>query len=373
MNIIEQNTYNTSAVNLPPGSAAVVANFYASLFGGPLSQLLKCLTAVKVSAEFEEKGIAATPVCLVRQGAPPGFSPDEIILIDRSSMIHCMKSSGIKANAAETAIDGNGDETLFEEIEQIFSGGDSEYLAAFKEAFYHCADSVSSCARWLKYLLKDFGVTVVENSALPRYLPKSGMLPVAAIIADSSEIAEYVKEAALYEREGILRPIVRSLPDVTISSVRIMKTLKRYGLDFARILDGKERVMGYMRETLKSDVPARLKNLRNETAAVLDEMETAAFAARGGRSVRIIKERAARIIYQLEKIQKHSIAALADKEKSAENRISRACDYLSPLGRRQQDTLGGAQIPLYYGRAGLRKFYERLDITTSNHQLIEMD
>ena len=43
-----------------------------------------------------------------------------------------------------------------------------EALAALKEAFSNGADSVSSCARWLKYLLKDFSAIVIENSALTR-------------------------------------------------------------------------------------------------------------------------------------------------------------------------------------------------------------
>jgi hypothetical protein len=131
--------------------------------------------------------------------------------------------------------------------------------------------------------------------------------------------------------------------------------------------------MEYVREMLKSDVPVRLQKLREETGAVLDELKTAVFAARGERSERIHLSRAARIIYQLEKIQRHSSEALTNKEKAAERRICKACDFLAPLGRRQKDALGGAQIPLYYGRAGLRGLYERLDITTQNHQLIEMD
>ena len=131
--------------------------------------------------------------------------------------------------------------------------------------------------------------------------------------------------------------------------------------------------MDYVRETLKSDVPDRLQKLRDETCAVLDELETTVFAASGERSDRIRKARAARITYQLEKIKRHSRVALTDKEKAAANRICKACDFLAPLGRRQQDALGGAQIPVSYGGAGLRALFERLDITTPDHQLIEMN
>ena len=372
-----------SAVNLPPGSVAVVSNFYASLFGGPLSQLLKCLTVVKVCAEFKKNGIATTPVCFVRQCAPPGFSQDKINLIDRSSKIHCIKISGREAGENGAVADCKGIEILFNEVEKIFPDGDVETLSALKNAFIPDKDFVSSCARWIKYLMKDYGVTIVENESISlnkcpdnfesQFLPQSMMLPVAAFVVDSNEIAEEVKDAPMCEYDGITRPIIKHLPSVTISNARIMKTLRRYGLDLTQILEGNERVMDYVRESLKSDAPGRLLKLKDETAVVLNELKTASFFARGERSCCISRARSSRIIYQLEKIQKLSRAALADKEKAAEYRIRKACDFLAPLGGRQQDALGCAQIPLYYGMAGLRALYERLDITTPNHQLIEMD
>ena len=371
MSIVKQILFSASAANLPSGSVAVVSNFYAGLFGGPLSQLIKCLTAVKVCAEFEKNGTAAVPVCLVRQDAPLGFSPIEITLIDRGSGLHYLKSSGMEVNTAEAVVDVKNYDRLFGEIEKIFPDGDREALLAMKEAFYHDAESVSSCARWLKYMLKDFGAIVVEHDALPQNPP----FPVAAFVADSSEISEYANEATLHERDDATRPIIWPLPDVTISNVRIMKTLRHYELDISRIFDGKEQVMDYARGTLKSDVPDRLQKLLDETVAVLDELERSAFSepCEYERSVRIRKARSARIVYQIKKIHKHTCAALAEKEKTAENRIRKACDFLSPFGRWQQNTLGCAQVPISHGRAGLRALYERLDITTQNHQLIEMD
>ena len=354
---------------LPEGSVAIIANFYASLFGGPLSQLLKCLTAVKVCAEFEEKGVSAVPVCLVNQNVPPGFSKFEINFIDRGSKIHCLKSYGKEEDSRGAFIGCKSTEKLFEEVENIFPDGDRDALSALKDAFVHDTDFVSSCARWVKYMFKEFGALVIEHDALPQCLT----LPVAALVMDSAEIAEYGKDVSPWKRDDIPRPIVRPLPDVTISNARSLKTLKRYGLDLSRVFDGKAHAMDYVRKTLESDVPACLQKLRDETSAILDELETAAFSAHGELSIQISKARAARIIYQLDKIQKHSRAAIADKQKAAENRINKACDFLTPFGRRQQDTMGGAQFPLLYGMAGLRALYERLDITTPDHQLIEMD
>ena len=375
-NLIKQISFPVSVSDPPQGSVAVVANYYAGLFGGPFSQLLKCLTAVKVCTELEKNGTSAVPVCLVRHDAPPGFSPWEINLIDRTSKLHCLKSAKIEKGNTEAVISGQDIERLFTEIEKIFPDGDQETLAALKEAFIPGKDLVSSCAKWLKYLMRDFNAIILEcdtisaNRNLDAFKPQTRVLPVATVVVDLAEMAEYVK--ATEEYRNIPITFVRPCPGVTISNARNLKTLKRYELDFERLSEGKEHVIESVRKTLKSDVPDRLQKLRDETVAVFDELEPTAFVMPGKRSEMIRKARSARIIYQMDKILKHSREALENKEKAAENRISKALEYFSPRGLRQQDTLGGAQVPLVYGQMGLRTLYERLDITAKNHQLIEM-
>ena len=383
---LKQISFPATGIDLPTGSVAVIVNYYAGHFGGSLSQLLKCLTAVKVCAEFEKYAAYAVPVCLVCRDAAPEVSTSEI------------------SRDALQKIDGS--------LEEIFPNGDSEALTALKEAFAPDTDFVSSCARWLKGLLKDFGVIVAEYDAAtsgnpvycvaphsnaliystgfakvadalvpnqnsdgsePRCFRQSRMLPTAAFVMDYAEIPEYVNSLPFWERGGFVRPLFLPSPTVSITNAGSLKTLKRYGLGFEKLFEGKERVMDYVRETLKSDVPVSLQKLKDETRAVLEELETAVFAANGERSDRIRKARAARIVYQLEKILKHSRAALADKEETAKNRISKACDFLAPLGKRQQDVLRGAYILVYYGLTGLRELYERLDITATHHQLIEIN
>ena len=359
------------------GSVAVVTNFYAGLFGGPLSNLLKCLTAVKACAEFEKNGTTAVPVCLVQKDTPSGFSPWEINLIDRHSKLHCLKTAVME----DAEIQGCRDDIkkLFAEIEKIFPECDRETLFALKEAFITDAEPheiswlVSSCACWLEYLLKDFGITIVTTDAFATDQNTCDIkrqrltLPVAAIVADDAEIEEYDKTLPVHVYTT--QPILRACPDVTIINARSLKTLKRYGLH-PREISGAPRIF---HEDTAKNVPERLQKLRDETAAVLGELETGTFASHGDRSKRIRNARTARIIYQLEKIQRHCSNAITGKEKTAENRIRKVRDFVTPLGRRQQVTLGSAQIPLFYGMAGLHALYDRLDITTQNHQLIELD
>jgi len=157
---------------LPPVSVAVVVNFSAGFLGGPLSRLLKCLTAVKVCEEYEKSGVTAVPVCYVHRDASSGFFQGEINLVDRRSKLHCVKSIG--------------------EIETLFPDGDREVLSALKEAFASDTNPVSSCAHWLRYLLKDYGVSVVE---WPEIAAKR--LPKAAVKINIEYIDENVREISL--------------------------------------------------------------------------------------------------------------------------------------------------------------------------------
>ena len=358
-------------------SVLIVTNFYTSIFGGPLSQLLKCLTAAKIGVGLKKSGVAAVPVCIVHRYAPSGFIPYEINLIDKHSGLHCLTLAGMDENTQEIIVGGKSIELLFGEINNIFPDGDGESLSVMKDTFIPGANYVSSCMRWLEYLLKDFSVLVVEhNDFVPEYLRHGRMFPITAFVADSAEIMEGRNALLPWERDDNPRPPVIPCPDVTIANARSLKTLKHYDLDFDQLFDGRERVMDYLYGAMESDVPDHMRKLRDDTRVALEELygvQNAAPGARCDRSFRICKTRAAKIIYQLEKIRRHSSAALAVSKATAEKRIRNACDFLSPLGRRQMDVLGGAQIPLSYGRAGLRTIYERLDISDRNHQLIEID
>ena len=343
----------------PDGSVAVIVNFFTSLFGGPLSQLLKCLTAIKVCAELAKAGVAAVPVCWIRPDPPRDFPSRLIYLLDRRYELHRLELSETEPQT----VCGSSVNTLFNEIEKIFPEGcDEETLTALRRAFSPDMDFSSANAAWIEILLKEWGARVwndTDVSGEPICLLQSQTFPVAAVVVDAHEIPAYAGQF----------PLILPRCRATIISARLRKTLERYNVDFNRLFAGKTRVM----ESLRSvhTVPDRLAELTTDVRDCLNNLEI--FDARNARFAKIRKTRGERIVYQLEKTRRHYLNAVAAWEHTADARIHKACNAIAPFSSSQEDVIGGIQIPLRYGQTGLRILYEKLDIRKFEHQLIEMD
>jgi hypothetical protein len=93
----------------------------------------------------------------------------------------------------------------------------------------------------------------------------------------------------------------------------------------------------------------------------------------GGEFSRLSDATAEKITYQLEKLRKYAESALRSRLDNAERHLSRVCDLLAPGGRAQAAEFAGIQIPLFHSGAGLGRLYEKLNLFSSEHQLIWMD
>ncbi|MDR1726363.1 MAG: bacillithiol biosynthesis BshC [Acidobacteriota bacterium] len=370
---------------LPQGSVAVLAECRAGLFGGALAQLLRCLTAAKVCAELRERGVDATPVCRVRPA--DAQSPLETHLVDRRYGLHRLAPG----DALGEGVCGGWTDALLAEIEGLFppdaAGGD-DALASLKEAFSPGTAFVDANVRWLGRLLRPWGV-VVEGfdvgdaaeaggardggrggeapppSPLGRALERRRALPVAVVVTEPQDAPRH------RAHDGILVPIPWPRARVTMSSARVEATLRRYALDPGHLREGLDAVMGRVRGELRGDVPARLRGLEEDVGDALAGL--VALDARDRRFAKARRSRGERILYQLGKLRRHVDGALARRERVAEARLRKACDFLAPQGRWQDEVLGSLQVPLRHGASGVQTLYEGLDVGTFGHQLIRMD
>ena len=393
---LRHTAYPTSDINWPQGHVAVIADFHAGLFGGPISQLLRCLSAIKVCEELKRRGVDATPVCWIRADTTADFSPHEIHLLD-----HCYRLHRISLNApndlhetgtgtAQAMVCDDRTEHLLDEIEAIFPSSvavaeNNRAFAALRKAFAPGSNFISANARWTGDLLNHWGMLTMkpdesDSDTVDKELRKTAVsfplmqcqkLPVAIIITESRDDSAGITAASLWKHAGVTRPLFWPRAQVTITSARINKFLRRYDLDFTQLFNGSGNIMESVCEKMQSDVPERLQWLETEVRDALKELKV--FDAHDQRSARDGRERGERILYQFEKLRRHTDGALVHKKQTAINRIRKACDFLTPHGRRQEDVLGLLQIPLRYGTTGLQTLYENLDITNFDNQLVEID
>ena len=112
-------------------SVAVVAIFYGGLFGGPVSQILKCFTAIKICDELARQGISAAPVCWIRSAPPGDASHWSPFLLDHKSELQTLELTGSNPEgfSAQDSLPWNQIAPLLEQIEEMGEGAfDSEIL-----------------------------------------------------------------------------------------------------------------------------------------------------------------------------------------------------------------------------------------------------
>jgi uncharacterized protein YllA (UPF0747 family) len=402
------------------GSVAVVVNFYASLLGGPVSQILKCLTAIKVCAELKKEGIAASPVCWIHSSPPSGFSPHTLKILDRSSEIHCFELVDDERTQLlqSGALPQRRIAEIVAEIERLGSGGFDKELLELLSSFKQNENLVSANAQWIALLLKEWGITVIDsgtpavqnawneahafasnrqdriqvvmkkqmadlavlgypanpqNSAIPSCLIQSLVIPTAAFVADPLEIYDFAKASPLYEELGIPQPLIWPSCSATMMNSRSRRTLDRYALHFSQLFAGEQNVMELVRNFMKNKykVPEIFEELKADAEICM--MVTGASVSPDKRFPKIQDRCRKRILYQLEKLQRHCTNAAKTNEQTAMRKIHRTCNWLAPNGRLQETELGGIQLPLRYAGAGLRLLYEKLDVRNFEHQIIDMD
>ena len=388
------------------GSFAIVAGIGASLFGGHLCQLLKCMTAIKLCEELAKHSISAVPVAWIGANPLPGTSLRPVHLIDAGGQIR-----PVETPPGDPVIRDEISGTL-SEIAKFGDGAfDSEVLEILKAAFSPGRSIQSGCARLFSVLMKEWGMVVLDPGApevqpvieevrtrvcsrtpqdeslfrdetariadqpgdafSPGFLIQSAILPVLACVVDPLDIYPVAASLAAFDKLGLARPAAWPRTSATVGDVRSRRTLSRYNLDLVQLYSGADEVMRGISNSLPHSAPEKLDGLIVEVESRIKQLKSIAPAE---------KELSAtadscgeKIVYQLGKLRDKTRAALDLKEKTANRQIHMACNWLAPNRNVQERELAFVQIPLSFSLAGLRKLYDRLDILTFEHQLIWMD
>ena len=314
---------------LPGGTLAVVAHVRTGPLGGALSEWLKCLTAVRVASELSARGRRATAVIGLRPDPP-----------------------GAASGPAPRLVDSRG---VIREVDPADLGLLADLLRV---------PPPREGARLPGLLL---GRLLGEENAVVLEAPAAAALPAVVEVVGFEDIAGRADSG----RPGGKGPVLWPRVSATLLDGRSRRTLERYGLVPGDLFAGEEAAVGAVLGRMRTPVPGRLEELRGEVLRVLSGP-----GAQGGAGERFLKFRDAcrgRIVYQLDKVRRQCLGAVAVKEAAARRRVRRACHSLAPGGRPQEEVFGGVWIPLRFSPAGLGRLRERLDILSPEHQLIEMD
>jgi uncharacterized protein YllA (UPF0747 family) len=380
---------------LQPGSVAVTARIQAGLFGGPLSQILKCLTVIRVCEELAKYQIAAIPVCWFDESAPSTVPTGSIQLLDKESEIHYLQIQ--KSEAADfmpnDPLPRNQIEALLFQVENIGQGTfDSEVLDAIRAAFGSNETMASASANLLAALMQEWGMVVLnasqpsvhsivtqamsadrvgaEKASIP-LLAQNLVLPAIACVVDPCEIEAYARILPYFDERDLPKPMAWPQCSATLLDARSRRILERLDLNWIQLFSGEEKVASEIRNAAPDTVFQTLESLKSEVAQRINKMRDP--IPPGGEYTKTADACSEKIIYQLQKLLDRCMDARKRQAQATSRQIHKLCNRLAPNRQLQERELGGIQFPLRYSRSGLRSLCNKLDIMRCEHQLISLD
>lgn len=345
-----------------PGTVVVAADIRPALFGGPVFQFLKCLTAAKVCEELAARSVTAVPVGWMLPESPE-FPAWSAALVDGEGELRRLEvSRGEKFDRDKTA-------ELISEVERIGEGKfDQDAIALLKKEF--CGASLAEASgRLLEALLSEWGL-IVLNPSDPEFQRAIRAASVSGSVRDVL-LPVLVSIVDVYDFAAASGPLLWPQAGATIIDSRSRQTLEKYNLNLVQLYAGEDEAIGIVRDSLPRGISERLALLKAQAEKTIDELK-----ARMAGETKVLKAADScgeKITYQLSQMEKRVEASVAARMETAARRIRKACNFLAPNRNLQERELAGIQLPLKYSSAVYRLVYDELDVFGLEHKLIYLD
>jgi len=196
------------------------------------------------------------------------------------------------------------------------------------------------------------------------------LLPTVAYIGGAAEVAYFAQVAVVYEKLlGRVTPVLPRFSG-TLLEPKAERVLTRYQLGFADLFEGPERVREMIAaRSLPDDLQARFAEARSE-------VERSLAALRGSVEkldstlVRAADRAAARMSYQLHRLQGQAGRAAALRNNVIDRHTDTVCNALYPHKTLQEREIGGVSFLARYGAGLLETLYQAIRTDCHDHQLI---
>lgn len=364
-----------------PNSVVVLTRVFPSLFGGPAFQLFKCLTAIKLCEELNRHNLQAVPACWIVNESPPAIDKWSVRILKHDSEPCVLK---MEARAPNDPLPRDAIAILLAQVEASGSGKyDPDALDLLTKSYGAETTLAGATARFVSALMKDWGIVVLGpdsfdfNGAVPQDADAShaavcSMLPVIAVVVDPFEVELFAAGHRFPGAPGGADgPMAWPQASVTVIESRNHRLMERYGLHPSRLYAGADAIIRDVVGESPRSVMEKLVELRLEAEKRIDALGP--LNPEGGPFAKAVSSGRKRIVYQLDHFSEKFEASCARREQIIRRQIRKICNALAPNGRMQEWEMGGIQLILQHSRAILPILYDRLDILSSEHQLIFMD
>lgn len=209
-------------------------------------------------------------------------------------------------------------------------------------------------------------------NALLRPVMQDWLLPTAVYVGGAAEVAYFAQSEALYARLLGRMPAVLPRAAFTLIDERTRRLMERFDISLADCLRGEEAVLERVAQRL---TPRRLQDRMEETAAEIASrleglrVELEEFDPTLGEAM---KRSAAKIAYQLEKMQRKAARAALKKSAEAEEQARHAFRLASPARQLQERHYSFLPFLAKYGLRIVDEILNEIEARQPAHKVLAL-
>jgi len=398
-----------------PGTAVVLTSLAPSILGGPLCLLLRCLSAAKLARELSRAGVPSVPLAWIQTEDSRRNSACSLSLLNADSKLARL--------SLDESVPDPSEETLQRILQIASPNWDSEVVDILRGVLARGTRVALASAAFLALLVDAWGVVFLDprkpgyqalaadaaaplkkdptktlallgersamlaqagydspqrpsaedndENAVETCLVQNSVLPVAVLVAGSSDLHGFSLAVPFFQEIGQAPPLPWPRVSATLVDARNRKILEKYKLVLEDLFAGQQEVL---RRT-------GLREAEHQAASSFDALiagiesriqKMAALAPDEGLEAEVRSSRE-RILYQLGKLKDRFVSASIVRREAAIRQLERSCNSLAPESQPQERKLGALHFLLRYSCAIIPRIYDKITVWSHDHQIIDMD
>jgi bacillithiol synthase len=398
------------------------------LLGGPFVNILRCLTAIRLARELDNRGIPTVPVCetnanldiaenqfLVRildhEGKPRELLLDNSDAMARSAggdflippqideffaLLSAMISdlpgselleflreiyrpgvllSDASAQLTTRVFEDQGLVVLNAQqaVWQSFWRREVDRLGIAPEQMEHAMLRVETDLAQAGYDIRsDKYLNMLRTNILMLPVLRHSALPVVAVVGGPDEVEWTALLRPVYEELGIAAPTVWPQASATVITGKEQKALEKYNIGVLDALAGTTATLGRINSDLGAyHATDQFRGLAERIRDGMDSLKTLAEDDDGFRES--IGSSSEKMLYQVGKITDRLDLAVQERLAAMGRRLESLFNSIAPNGLLQERGLSAAHFLFRYAPGFISNLVEQIDILYHRHQLIMTD
>ena len=204
-----------------------------------------------------------------------------------------------------------------------------------------------------------------------RPLCQDYLLPTVAYIGGPSEISYFAQLKPAYEHYDITMPVIYPRVSATVLENKVNKFLKNFDVKFEEIFDNKLLISKVVDKLSEIKIDDEMTKIEDELGRIFYDLKniTAKVDKTLLNTVDSMKEK---LMSGIETFKGKMINAQAKKSETTTSQIDKVTNNIFPLGSLQERVINVTYFLNKYNVAFIKKLFDELDVTSFEHQVIEV-